>query len=89
MIKKQLKPLFCVIKGLKGNADLKDSDCKASYRQLGELLLVFEYILDHFKKLKQRLKAQEFKNHIGIQNSITLAWNKAEEYYSKTDVLVA
>jgi hypothetical protein len=57
MIKKQLEPLFRVTKGLEGNADLKDSDCKASYGQLGELLPVFEYILDHFEKLKQRSKA--------------------------------
>jgi hypothetical protein len=57
MIKEQLEPLFCVTKGLKGNVDLKDSDYKASYKQLKELLPVFKYILDHFKKLKQRLKA--------------------------------
>jgi hypothetical protein len=57
MIKKQLKPLFCVTKELKGNVDLKDSDCKASYKQLEELFLVFKYILDHFKKLEQRSKA--------------------------------
>jgi hypothetical protein len=57
MIKEQLKPLFCVTKGLEGNADLKDGDCKASYRQLGDLLPVFEYILDHFEKLEQRSKA--------------------------------
>jgi hypothetical protein len=57
MIKEQLKPLFCVTKGLEGNANLKDNNCKASYKQLGELLLVFEYILDYFKKLEQRLKA--------------------------------
>jgi hypothetical protein len=73
MIKEQLKLLFCVTKGLKGNVDLKDSDYKASYKQLKELLPVFKYILDYFKKLKQRLKAQKFKNHISIQNSITLA----------------
>jgi hypothetical protein len=57
MIKEQLKPLFCVTKELKGNADLKDSNCKAFYEQLRELLLVFKYILNYFKKLKQRLKA--------------------------------
>jgi hypothetical protein len=89
MIKEQLKPLFRVTKELKGNADLKDNDCKASYKQLEELFLVFEYILNHFKKLKQRLKAQEFKNYISIQKSITLAWNKAKKYYGKTDTLVA
>jgi hypothetical protein len=73
MIKEQLEPLFRVTKGLEGNIDLKDSDCKASYKQLGELLPVFKYILNYFKKLKQRSKAQEFKNYISIQNSITLA----------------
>jgi hypothetical protein len=57
MIKEQLKPLFYVTKELKGNTNLKNNDCKASYKQLGELLLVFEYILNYFKKLKQRLKA--------------------------------
>ena len=51
IIKEQLKPLFRVTKGLEGNVNLKDSNCKASYRQLGELLLVFEFILGYFKKL--------------------------------------
>jgi hypothetical protein len=57
MIKKQLKPLFCVTKELEGNTNLKDGDCKVSYRQLRELLPVFKYIFDYFKKFKQRLKA--------------------------------
>jgi hypothetical protein len=57
MIKEQLKPLFCVTKKLKNNTNLKDSDYKASYKQLKELFFVFEYILNYFKKLKQRLKA--------------------------------
>ena len=47
----QLKPLFRLTKGLKGNIDLKDGDCKDSYRQLGELLPIFEFILSYFKKL--------------------------------------
>jgi hypothetical protein len=57
MIKEQLKPLFYVTKELKSNTNLKNSDYKASYRQLGKLLPVFEYILNYFKKLKQKLKA--------------------------------
>jgi hypothetical protein len=57
MIKEQLKPLFYVTKELKSNINLKNSDYKAFYRQLGKLLPVFEYILNYFKKLKQKLKA--------------------------------
>jgi hypothetical protein len=89
MIKDQLKPLFYVTKGLKGNADLKDGNYKASHGQLGKLLPVFEFLLGHFEKLEQQSAAREFSDHMGIQNSITLAWNKAKDYYGKTDESVA
>ncbi len=89
IIKDQLADLFHVTKALEGNADLKDGDCKASHGQLAELLPVFEFILDHFEKLEKQSKAGVFDNHIGIQNSITLAWNKAKDYYGKTDESVA
>ncbi len=89
IIKEQLEPLFCVTKGLEGNVDLKDGDCKASYRQLGELLPVFEFILGHFKKLQRRAKQGEFRNYKGIQNSITLAQTKAKDYYGKTNESIA
>lgn len=89
IIKDQLEPLFRVTKALEGNADLKDGDCKASHGTLWELLPVFEFLLAHFEGLEKQSKAGVFNNHHGIQNSITLAWNKAKDYYGKTDESVA
>jgi len=74
---------------LEGNADFKDGDCKASHGQLGQLLPVFEHILEHFEDLDKKAKAGVFNDHPGIKNSINLAWNKANDYYGKTDKSVA
>jgi len=89
IIKEQLKLLFHTTKALEGNADFKDSDYKASHGQLGELLPVFEYILAHFEDLDKKAKAGAFNDHPGIKQSINLAWNKASDYYGKTDESVA
>jgi hypothetical protein len=56
---------------------------------LWELLPVFEYILNHFEILEQQAKDGKFKDNHRIQNSITLAWNKTQEYYTKTDASTA
>jgi hypothetical protein len=85
LIKDQLDPLFRLTKDLEGNADLKDRSCKASHGALWELLPVFEHLLAHFEKLEAEAKAGKFHSHPGIQSSITLAWNKAKEYYGLTD----
>jgi hypothetical protein len=85
----QLKLLFHTTKALEGNADFKDGDYKASHGQLGQLLPVFEYILKHFEDLDKKAKAGVFNDHPGIKNSINLAWNKANDYYGKTDESVA
>jgi hypothetical protein len=58
---------------LEGNYNLKDGARKASYRALWEVLLVFEFILTHFKKLEMQAKAGAFDSHLSIQNSITFA----------------
>jgi hypothetical protein len=89
VIKDHLELLFHTTKALEGNADFKDGDCKASHGQLGELLPVFEYILTHFEGLEKQAKAGDFDNHPGIARSINLAWNKASDYYGKTDESVA
>ena len=81
--------LFHITKALEGNADFKDGSCKASHGQLGELLPVFEHILTHFERLERQAKAGDFDDHPGIKRSITEAWNKAKDYYGKTDELVA
>jgi hypothetical protein len=46
-------------------------------------------VLNHFKGLKKQSKNSDFNNHPGIQNSITEAWHKTKEYYTKTDTLIA
>lgn len=50
---------------------------------------MFEYILKHFEDLETRAKNGEFGDNPRIQSSITLAWNKATEYYGKTDFSIA
>ena len=50
---------------------------------------MFKYILTHFEGLDKRAKVGDFDNHPGITRSINLAWNKANDYYGKTDELVA
>ncbi len=89
IIKLQLEPLFNITKNLEGNAKLKDTVGKASHSVLWEVLPVFEYILSHFEKLEKKAKVGDFQEHPGIQSSITLTQNKAQEYYAKTDVSVA
>jgi hypothetical protein len=76
-------------KALKGNADFKDGDCKAFHGQLGELFPVFEHILTHFENLTNQVENGKFDGHPGIARSINEAWNKAKDYYGKTDQLVA
>jgi hypothetical protein len=88
-IKQQLQPLFYLTKDLEGNPDLLEGAGKASHGALWEILPAFEFILGHFEKLEVQAKAGEFNNHKGIQNSITLAWNKANEYYGKTNLSIA
>ena len=85
----QLEPLFRFTKDLEGNADLQEAGGKASHGALWEILPVFDRILSHFEDLEQRAKRGEFNNHAGIQNSITLAWQKAQDYYNKTDASIA
>ncbi len=89
VIKEQLELLFYITKVLEGNADFIDGNYKASYSQLGELLLIFELILSHFKDLEKQVKAGDFNSYPGIACLIILAWNKVKDYYSKTDELVA
>jgi hypothetical protein len=89
LIKDQLEILFHFTKALEGNVSLKDGACQASHGALWELLPVFERILNHFEQLEIEAKAGAFNNHPGIQSSITLAWNKTQEYYQKTDASIA
>ena len=89
MIKDQLELLFHTTKALEGNTDFRDGNSKASHGQLGELLPVFEHILTHFEGLEEQVKAGDFHGHPGIACSITEAWNKAKDYYGKTDQSVA
>ena len=70
LIKGQLKRLFHTTKALKGNADFKDSNYKASHGQLRELLLVFEHILTHFENLTKQVENGEFNDYPGIARSI-------------------
>jgi len=74
-----------MIKILKSNTDFKDSNLKASHGHLRELLLIFEYILSHFENLQNQVVHGDFDNHPGITRLITKSWNKAKDYYSKTN----
>jgi hypothetical protein len=89
LIQEQLQPLFYLTKDLEGNTTLKEGGSRASHGALWEILPIFEFILSHFEKLEVQAKAGEFNKHLGIQSSITLAWNKANEYYDKTDTSIA
>ncbi len=89
IIKQQLELLFLLTKSLEGNVDLEDGVCKASHGALWEILPVFDHVLSHFEQLEIQSKAGVFENHKGIQSSITLAWNKANTYYNKTDDSIA
>jgi len=53
-------------KDLEGNYNLKDGARKASYKALWEVLLVFEFILTHFKKLEMQAKAGAFNSYLSI-----------------------
>jgi hypothetical protein len=50
---------------------------------------MLEHILSHFENLQKQAVASYFNNHRGIQESITLAWNKTTDYYKKTDASIA
>ncbi len=89
LIKDQLKPLFWLTKDLEGNLDLKDRSYKALHGSLQEVLLIFEFILRHFKALEVDAKIGLFHGHEGIQESITLTQGQAKNYYEKTDESVA
>ena len=52
-------------------------------------LPALEYILAYFEKLENRAKAGEFRDNPRIQSVITLAWNKAKDYYRKSDRSIA
>jgi hAT family C-terminal dimerisation region len=88
LISEHLEPLFRLTKDLEGNPDRFDPT-SASHGALWELLPVFEDLLSHFETLETQAKAGQFNNHEGIQESITLAWGKTKEYYSKTDASIA
>ena len=89
IIKEQLELLFYLTKELEGNTDLADGVCRASHGALWETLPVFDHVLAHFEKLEQQAKSGLFNDHPSIQNSITLAWNAAEKWYTKTDASIA
>jgi hypothetical protein len=89
LIANQLEPLFRATKSLEGNTKLNEGAGKPSHGALWELLPVFEYLLANFEKLERQAKEGQFNDHPGIQQSITLAWNKTQEYYKKTDASIA
>lgn len=89
VIRDQLQPLFWATKSLEGNTDLSEGNAKPSHGALWEVLPVFEHVLQHFEDLENDAKDGKFNNHPGIQQSITLAWEKTQEYYRKTDASVA
>ena len=84
-----LSDLFYFTKDLEGNADMQEGAGKASHGSLWEVLPVFDSILSHFEKSETEAKAHKFKDHLGIQSSITLAWNAANNWYGKTDHSIA
>jgi hypothetical protein len=88
IMKNQLEPLFMLTKNLEGNADLPSGAKQASHGALWEVLPCFEHVLSHFEDLETRSKAGEFKDHPGIQSSITLAWNTTKKWYNKTDASI-
>jgi hypothetical protein len=89
VIRDQLEPLFRLTKDLEGNPDLKDGAMKASHGALWEVLPVLEHILQHFEDLESQANAGAFGDNPRIQQSITLAWNKTNEYYQRTDASIA
>lgn len=82
----QLEPLFRLTKDLEGNPDIHNPT-SSSHGALWELLPLFEGILSHFEDLQTLAAAGSFNQR--IQQLITLAWTKANEYYGKTDVSIA
>ena len=87
LISKQLEPLFRITKALEGNTKLSEGAGKPSHGALWEVLPAFEGLLAHFERLQRAAENGDFNER--IQQSITLAWNKAKEYYVKTDLSVA
>ena len=86
LIQEHLKILFLTTKSLKGNVDLRDGVKKLSHSALQEVLIVFESLLSYFEDLKERRACHEFRDNPRIESSITLAQQKAKEFYNKTDV---
>lgn len=89
IIKEQLEPLFRTTKALEGNARMQEGASKPSGGALWEVLPAFEHILSHFEQLQNRSATGEFNDNLRIQSSITHAWNKATEYYQRTDKSIA
>lgn len=89
LISKQLEPLFRITKALEGNTKLNEGAGKPSHGALWEVLPVFEGLLAHFESLQRNAVEGGFGGNTRIQQSITLAWTKAQEYYVKTDLSVA
>jgi len=56
---------------------------------LYECLPVLEKILSHFEGLQRQAADGDFNDDQRIQSSITLAWNKTNDYYKKTDASIA
>lgn len=79
-----LEPLFRLTKDLEGNADMQESAGHASHGALWEVMIALEHVMSHFEELQNRIN--DFIGNQRIQSSITLAWNKADEYYKMTDV---
>ena len=87
-IQSHLELLFRLTKSLEGNSDLKEAGGKPSHGALWEVLPVLEHILGYFEDLQTKAVAGEFAGNQRIQSSITLAWNKTREYYTKTDASI-
>ena len=83
------KTLFRITKALEGNTKLNEGEGKPSHGALWEVLPAFEGLLRHFEVLQQQAASGDFNANGRIQQSITLAWGKAQEYYIETDLSVA
>ena len=89
LIRDHLEPLFRLTKDLEGNASLKEVAGKASHGALWEVLPTFEKGLKHFEELEKQAKRGEFGGDIRIQTSITLAWQKCDDYYNEPTILLS
>lgn len=89
IIKIQLEPLYRITKSLEGNASLSEGAMKSFNSSLWEVLPAFEYLLQHFEKLQTQCEQSDFDAYPRIQSSVTHAWNKTNEYYTRTDTSIA